>query len=130
MTKNSETYGTFEEQVKPIDPELGSICITLHEAIVELHEGYYEIVWKKQRIASYGLGPKKMSEHYTYIGIYKNHINLGFYHGAALPDPKRLLEGTGKRLRHIKIESVSKAKSSPIKQLIKDAIAERKSALA
>jgi hypothetical protein len=33
----------------------------------------------------------------------RGYVNLGFYQGALLVDPKRLLEGTGKGLRHVKI---------------------------
>jgi len=34
-----------------------------------------------------------------------NHVSLGFNYGSELPDPKGLLEGTGKLFRHIKIKS-------------------------
>lgn len=36
-------------------------------------------------------------------GIYSAHVNLGFFHGADLPDPARLLQGSGKRMRHVKL---------------------------
>lgn len=41
---------------------------------------------------------------FAYVGVFKAHVNLGFFHGAALPDPKGLLEGTGKFMRHVKIK--------------------------
>jgi hypothetical protein len=47
-----------------------------------------------------------MTEHYAYIGVQKSHVNLGFYYGAILPDPDGLLEGRGKKLRHLKIRSL------------------------
>ena len=31
------------------------------------------------------------------------HVNVGFFFGALLKDPSRLLEGTGKRMRHVKL---------------------------
>lgn len=37
-----------------------------------------------------------------YLASYSDHVNLGFYRGAELPDPRKLLEGTGKALRHVK----------------------------
>ena len=76
MGKKDEIYSTFEELITNIDPELSSICTALRAIIVELDEDYIEIVWKNQKIASYGAGPKKMSEHYTYIGLHKQHVNL------------------------------------------------------
>jgi hypothetical protein len=119
------TYCTFEELISSIDEELGSICNVLRDLISKLHQNHIEVVWKNQNIVSYGVGPKKMSEHYVYIGIYKKHVNLGFYHGVSLDDPNGLLEGTGKRLRHVKIKSISEAKNPEIKALIAEAIAER-----
>jgi hypothetical protein len=123
------TSCTFEELMESVDPELRAIGMALREVITALHRDHVEIIWKNQRIASYGVGPKKMSEHYTYIGLHKKHVNLGFYHGASLADPKRLLEGTGKRLRHVKIKSVAQASSTQVKSLIAEAIAKLQGSL-
>ena len=123
-------YCTFEELISGVSQELGSICIALRKAIIELHPEFVEVCWQKQKIVSYGLGPKKMSEHYTYLGLYKAHVNLGFYYGASLSDPEGLLEGTGKNLRHIKIKTVEEAANPQIISLIGQAVAERKKALA
>jgi hypothetical protein len=130
MSKNKDIYTTFEDLMSQIDPELSTICEALREIIAEIHTDFVEIVWKNQKIASYGVGPKKMSEHYTYLAPHKKHVNLGFYHGAVLQDPEYLLEGTGKRLRHIKIKNISEAERPQIKDLIQAAIAERENALA
>lgn len=124
MTAGTE-YCTFEELLAGVDPELRPICTTLRDLISELHPDRYEIVWKRQRIASYGVGPKKMTEHYAYIAPQTKHVNLGLYHGASAADPEGLLEGTGKRLRHIKIRSVEQATSAEIRRLIAEAVAER-----
>jgi len=48
---------------------------------------------------------ERMKDQVVYIGVYKKHINLGFYWGARMDDPEGILEGSGKRLRHIKIKS-------------------------
>lgn len=37
------------------------------------------------------------------MAAFTDHVNVGFFHGAALPDPAGLLEGTGKRMRHVKV---------------------------
>jgi hypothetical protein len=41
---------------------------------------------------------------FAYVGIFKSHANVGFFHGAELADPARLLEGSGKRMRHVKLK--------------------------
>lgn len=40
---------------------------------------------------------------FAYVGVFKAHVSLGFFNGAALADPAGLLEGTGKRMRHVKL---------------------------
>lgn len=40
---------------------------------------------------------------FGYVNAFKSHANVGFFDGAALGDPASLLEGTGKRMRHVKL---------------------------
>jgi hypothetical protein len=40
---------------------------------------------------------------FGYVNAFKDHVNIGFFFGALLDDPARLLEGTGKRGRHVKL---------------------------
>jgi hypothetical protein len=41
---------------------------------------------------------------FGYVNVFRAHANVGFFHGAELDDPKGLLEGTGKRMRHVKVK--------------------------
>jgi hypothetical protein len=41
---------------------------------------------------------------FGYVNIFRDHANVGFFYGAELKDPARLLEGTGKRMRHVKLK--------------------------
>lgn len=40
---------------------------------------------------------------FGYVNAFRDHVNVGFFSGAFLPDPAGLLEGTGKRMRHVKL---------------------------
>lgn len=40
---------------------------------------------------------------FGYVNAFKAHANIGFFRGAMLADPAGLLEGTGKRMRHVKL---------------------------
>ena len=40
---------------------------------------------------------------FAYVNSFTAHVNVGFFHGFALKDPTGLLEGTGKRMRHVKL---------------------------
>lgn len=40
---------------------------------------------------------------FAYVDAFAAHASIGFYEGASLPDPAGLLEGSGKRMRHVKL---------------------------
>jgi hypothetical protein len=40
---------------------------------------------------------------FAYVNAFKSHVNVGFFCGASLEDPAGLLEGSGKRMRHVKL---------------------------
>jgi len=53
----------------------------------------------------------------------KKGLKLGFYKGGDLNDPDNLLEGTGKISRYVNIKSVDQINSSPLRNLIVEALA-------
>lgn len=55
--------------------------------------------------------------------VESGYVNFGFHRGAELPDPKGLLEGTGKGMRHIKLRSVEDIDAPAFRKLIKAAMA-------
>jgi hypothetical protein len=56
-----------------------------------------------------------------YVAPQNGYANLGFYHGAGVPDPTGLLEGSGKRMRHVKIKSVLAAQNAALIPLVQAA---------
>lgn len=55
---------------------------------------------------------------FAYVGVFRNHVNVGFFHGAVLPDPAGLLQGTGKRMRHVKLAPGVEVAGSSLEALI------------
>ncbi len=127
--KTIETHGTFEEVIDDSNPEVQAIARHLRQLIIEIFPEVIEVPWPKQGIAGYGVGPKKMSEHFCYVGTQSNRVNLGFFYGADLTDQEGLLEGTGKNLRHVKVKSLEQAEQASVRALIQRAIRERVLAL-
>ena len=127
--KKETRFGTFEELMEMTSPELRPVARDLRALIFSVDRDSVEVVRLGERAATYGAGPKKMSEGYAYILPHKQWVNLGFYKGADLPDPDGLLEGTGKKLRHVKIRSIADARRLEVSELIEEAYRERKQAL-
>jgi hypothetical protein len=61
---------------------------------------------------------------FGYVNVFTAHMNVGFFHGAALPDPARLLEGSGKRMRHVKLRAGGEPDAAAISRLIEAAWAD------
>jgi hypothetical protein len=109
---------SFEDIVKGADPAVEDLANRARDLIKDVLPGVVEVAWPRQRIAGYGVGPKKMSEQFCYIAVLKERINLGFYYGADLPDPEGLLEGTGELLRHVKISTPAQLEDPSLRQLL------------
>lgn len=122
-------FGSFEDLIELTSDQLRPIVIGLKEKILSVHPETCEVVRLGDRAATYGVGPKKMSEGYCYILPHSNWVNLGFYKGADLIDPSNMLEGTGAKLRHIKIKSLDECDDPEIGILIESALDERKTTL-
>lgn len=58
---------------------------------------------------------------FGYVSVFKTHVNVGFYMGADLADPKSLLQGSGKRMRHVKVVPGEKLDARALTVLIKRA---------
>jgi len=55
---------------------------------------------------------------FGYVNAFKDHVNVGFFFGALLRDPAGLLEGTGKRGRHVKLRPGREVDRTALAQLI------------
>ena len=58
---------------------------------------------------------------FGYVNAFTAHVNVGFFHGAALPGPAGLLEGAGKRMRHVKVRWGQSVNSAALGELIEAA---------
>ena len=75
--KSIETHGTFSDVVSGSNGDVQEITERLRRLIVDVYPDVVEVAWPKQRIIGYGVGQKKMSEQFCYIGIYREHANAG-----------------------------------------------------
>jgi hypothetical protein len=64
---------------------------------------------------------------FAYVNTFTSHVNVGFFYGALLEDPMGLLEGSGKRMRHVKLSPDREVDVAALGQLILAAYADIKS---
>ena len=63
---------------------------------------------------------------FSYVNVFTSHVNVGFFLGATLPDPARLLEGTGKFMRHVKLSPATSTDVASLNKLIATAYSDIK----
>src|SRR5262245_43282403 len=67
---------------------------------------------------------------FGYVNVFTNHVNVGFFRGAEIADPGRLLEGTGRFMRHVKLGPDRAVDATALMKLIETAYADMKGRLA
>ncbi|MGY1603883.1 hypothetical protein [Geodermatophilus sp. SYSU D00815] len=118
----------LDELLPRLTPEVADLVRAVDALVHEVDPGVVRVVWPHQRTVGYGVGPKKMSEHYAYIAAFDRHLNLGFNHGARLPD-EGLLEGTGKSFRKLTVRTADTLADPRLAPLLRTARQERLDAL-
>ena len=66
---------------------------------------------------------------FAYVNAFKAHVNVGFFRGAEIADPKGLLEGTGKFMRHVKLGPERNVDAAALMKLIETAYTDMKGRL-
>ena len=66
---------------------------------------------------------------FGYVSAFTDHVNVGFFFGALLEDPARLLEGTGKRGRHVKLRPGREVDPAALAELVDAAYVDIKTRL-
>ena len=63
---------------------------------------------------------------FGYVNAFRDHVNVGFFRGVELADPSRLLEGTGKFMRHVKLRPEHNINETALTKIIENAYADIK----
>ena len=105
-------------------PAVRGLALATRTLVLEIMPDALEQADPADNLIGYGYG-QRMAEAVCVIMPLEAGLNLGIYDGASLPDPAGLLAGTGKRHRHVKIESPADLESPELRALL-EAAKERK----
>lgn len=98
--------------------ELGAIAREWFEALRACGDEVRELLHDGCPVACFGDAP------FGYVNVFSAHVNVGFFHGAALRDPTRVLEGAGKSMRHVKLRPGAAIPAAALHRLIEAAYAD------
>ncbi|MCE3297128.1 MAG: hypothetical protein K0R65_2842 [Crocinitomicaceae bacterium] len=100
---------------------VGKHALAMREVILRELPGVIEQVDYPAKMVAYCYGQKYVEMVCTLIPSQKG-LKLGFYNGVSLPDPEKLLEGTGKISRYVEIRSEKQIHSAGIQNLLKSGL--------
>ena len=109
----------FEKLLVKNKPEAQSLALELRRLVQRLVPKAEEKIQKGWGVADYRFGSSGRG--FMTIGPQKGYVNLYFMDGVDLDDPDGLLEGTGKRMRHVKILKPEDLKKRSLHALIRQA---------
>ena len=100
--------------------ELGAIAREWFEVMRKCGDEVREILHDGCPVACLGDAP------FGYVNAFTSHVNVGFFQGATLPDPARLLQGAGKFMRHVKLRPGAATEVAALRHLIETAYSDIK----
>jgi hypothetical protein len=100
--------------------ELGAIAREWFERMRKCGDEVRELLHDGCPVACLGDAP------FAYVNVFTAHVNVGFFHGASLPDPARLLQGAGRFMRHVKLRPGTDTDAAALSDLIDRAYADIK----
>jgi hypothetical protein len=121
-TATNATNKAVADLLGPYSPEVRNLAQAARTFVAKTVPGAIEQVDAKARIIGYGFGTK-YADMICMLMPTKIGVNLGIAWATQLPDPQKLLEGTGKLHRHVKLKSVSDLKGAALKSLLRAGIA-------
>ncbi|MBS1788024.1 MAG: DUF1801 domain-containing protein [Acidobacteria bacterium] len=108
----------FELLLNKYDENIRELATETRALITKLVPKADEKIYFGWRVARFSLDGT-MAGQFIAIGPHKKHVNLYFMNGTELDDPKELMDGNGKKMRHVSITEAKQLKSAALKALIK-----------
>src|SRR6516225_8361108 len=102
----------IDARMKEHAGELGAIAHQWFEVMRKCGDEVRELLHDGCPTACLGDAP------FGYVNVFTSHVNVGFFHGNALPDPAHLLQGDGKFMRHVKLRPGVATDAEALSELI------------
>ena len=104
-----------EAWLSKVRPELQLVARMLREIIVETCPELSESI-------KWGNAVFERTGRVCYLSTTKSYVSLGFFKGAALSDPDGIFEGTGKKMRQLKLRNISSNRQQQISDWVQEAV--------
>ncbi len=113
--------------LKPYDPGIVAIAAAARSLLFEEAPSATELVYDAYNAVAMGYSfTGRPSDAFCHVAVYSQWVNLGFHRGAELPDRKGLLVGSGRLVRHLRMQSLSDLERPFVRRFVRAAIAAAK----
>jgi hypothetical protein len=112
----------IEEFLAPYPREVRDVALAARDFLAEALPGASETLDASAKVLGYGYGPGYKGLVCTLL-LSQTGVKVGISRGSELPDPKQLMQGSGKVHRHVQLRTVADLKQPGLKPLVKAALA-------
>ena len=120
--KTRDIHPDFLRYLELKDPALIELFVDLRAYVLACYPEANELLYHTHALTAVFSISDKLSDAFVMLPIYTKHVNLGFNKGALLKDPKKLLQRTGKWIRHVKIDGKADYNNEDVSALIHQSI--------
>jgi hypothetical protein len=111
----------------PFESRITELALATRKLVLEEAPDSTELIYDAYNAVATGYGfTGRPSECFIHIAVYAKWVNLGFHRGSELDDPKGVLQGTGRLIRHIRISELEDLAKPAVRAFVKQAIARAK----
>lgn len=108
-------------RIEKVDGYIGKAPNQQKEILTTLRDLISKSVPTSEEQFKWGQPVYTTDRDFCYITFTKNHVNLGFFDFEKIEDANNILEGTGKRMRHVKLSDISDIDPKELGKMIKQA---------
>jgi hypothetical protein len=122
MSATRPVHADFLAHLQAKDAALVELFLDARQFLLDLHPNANELLYRTHALTAVFSVSERLGDAYCMLPIYTSHVNLGFNKGTLLPDPHKLLTGTGNLIRHMDIASPADYRNKKVKELVRSAI--------
>ena len=113
----------YLEFLKPFSAEITALALAARAMVLRAAPGCSELIYDAYNAVTSGYSyTGRPSDAFIHLPVYARWVNIGFNRGSLLKDPEGLLVGSGRWIRHIRIEKAADLKAPALQALVKAAI--------
>jgi len=106
----------------PYPESTQTLARSLRTRVLELLPPCIETIWDATNAVGAAFGfIERNADHFIHLRVYTKYVNIGFSHGAQFDDPECRLQGSGNRIRHIRINNIEDLEDPYVEDLIRQA---------